>query len=178
MTTTITVPAYESVSPANQVLFDQMKKAFGKVPNLYATLALHPTALGDYLRLQNRNTTLSAKEREIVNLLVSQVNECQYCIPAHTAIGRLVGFTEEEMIAIRKGVFPGNKRYNALAVFVHEMAVTRGKASAEAYAAFRAAGYDESSLIDVCMLIGDKIISNYLHNSTQVPVDWPPAPGL
>ncbi len=51
---TFEVPTIDQVSVKNQAIFDQMQKAFGTVPNLYATFALNDTALADYLALQNR----------------------------------------------------------------------------------------------------------------------------
>jgi AhpD family alkylhydroperoxidase len=76
------------------------------VPNLYATFAHSEHALGNYLTLQNGKSSLTAKEREVINLVVSQVNECAYCLAAHTVLGGMVGFTPEQIIAIRKVALP------------------------------------------------------------------------
>jgi len=175
---TFTVPTRDQVSPANQVIFDQMKKAFGKVPNIYATLALNETALADYLALQNRKNTLSAKEREIINLVVSQVNDCKYCVPAHTAVGKMQGFTDEQILEIRRAEISFDSKYDALAKFVKETAINRGRPSELAYDNFFEAGYTKASLIDVMIIIGDKIISNYFHNVVQIPVDWDDVPNI
>ena len=80
----ISVPTREQVSPNNQAIFDNLKNAMGFVPNLYSTYAHNETALGDYLTLQNRKTTLTVIEREVINLVVSQVNDCKYCVPAQS----------------------------------------------------------------------------------------------
>lgn len=172
------VPAREQVSEKNQAIFDHMLQAFGKIPNLYATFALNDTALGDYLTLQNRKSTLSAKEREIINLVVSQVNDCQYCIPAHTAVAKMHGFTDEEILEIRRAQVSFNQKFDALAKFVKETAITRGRPSEKVADALFQAGYTKANVIDIMMVIGDKIISNYLHNFTQIPVDWPSVPKI
>lgn len=173
-----TVPTRDDVSPANQAIFDHMLSAFGKVPNLYATFALNETALADYLALQNRKASISAKEREVINLVVSQVNDCKYCVPAHTAIGKMMGFTEDQLLEIRRGRASFDAKLDALVKFAHETALHRGRPSQAALDAFFAAGYTQAQLIDVMMVIGDKVISNYLHNITQIPVDWPAVPEL
>lgn len=175
---TFAVPTREQVSANNQAIFDHMKSAFGVVPNLYATFALNETALGDYLALQNRKSTLSAKEREIINLVVSQVNDCKYCVPAHTMLAKMNGFTEEQILEIRRAQISFNDKYAALAKFVKETTVNRGRPSENSYDNFFEAGYSKANLVDVMMVIGDKIISNYLHNITQIPVDWPAVPNL
>ena len=98
---TIPVPAYAQVSPANQALFDSLKKGLGMVPNLYATFAHSEHALGNYLALQSGKSSLSAKARELINLVVSQVNACEYCLAAHTAIGKMTGYTDAQILEIR-----------------------------------------------------------------------------
>ena len=80
----ITVPTRDSVSPANQAMFDTLKGQLGMVPNLYATLAHSENALGTYLALQSAKSSITGKAREVVNLVVSQVNDCEYCLAAHT----------------------------------------------------------------------------------------------
>ena len=172
------VPARSQVSESNQAIFDHMEKAFGMVPNLYATFALNETALGDHLALQNRKSTLSAKEREIINLVVSQVNECKYCTAAHTAVARMNGFTDEQVLEIRRAQITFNSKYAALARFVKETTINKGRPSEVAYDEFFEAGYTKANFVDVMIVIGDKITSNYLHNITQIPVDWPAVPKI
>ena len=124
---TINVLKREEVSPENQALFDNLKKMVGFTPNLYATFAHSPTALGTYLTLQSAKSSLTPKEREVVNLVVSQVNQCQYCLSAHTAVGKMVGFTEPQILEIRHGRAAFEPRLDALARFVREVAEKRGQ---------------------------------------------------
>ena len=175
---TISVPTRDQVSADNQAIFDNLKSGLGFVPNLYATIAHSKTALGTYMTLQSAKSSLSAKEREVINLVVSQVNDCRYCLAAHTAIGKMVGFTDAQIIEIRKGRASFDSKLNALATVVRAIAVNRGKADSSALDAFYGAGYNEGNLVDAIVVIGDKTITNYLHAATQVPVDFPEAPAL
>lgn len=175
---TVTVPTYDSVSPANQAIFDNLKKTLGFVPNLYATFAHSETALPTYLALQNAKSSLSAKAREVINLAVSEVNQCQYCLAAHTALGQMVGFTADQILDIRGGTAPFDARLDALARLVRNVALTRGHADNALLQAFFAAGWTEGNLVDVMLVIGDKTVSNYLHATTQIPVDFPAAISL
>ena len=174
----IQVPAYEQVSPANQALFDSLKKGLGMVPNLYATLAHSETALGTYLSLQNAKSSLSAKAREVINLVVSQVNSCQYCLAAHTVIAGMVGFTPEQILEIRRGRAGFDPRLDALARLVRSIASERGHSDPALVQAFFDAGWTEANLVDAIVVIGDKTVTNYLHATTRVPVDFPAAPAL
>ncbi|MEL7532709.1 MAG: carboxymuconolactone decarboxylase family protein [Bacteroidota bacterium] len=175
---TFNVPTREEVSANNQAIFDNLQKNVGFVPNLYAAYAYSDTALGDYLALQNRKSSLKAKEREIINLVVSQVNDCIYCLSAHTAIGKMNGFTEEQILEIRRGRATFNEKFDALARFVRNITLNRSKPDAEVLDNFFAAGYTKENLVDTLIVIGDKIISNFIHGTTQVPVDFPLAPAL
>jgi uncharacterized peroxidase-related enzyme len=174
----IQVPAYEDVTPANQAIFDQLKKGLSFVPNLYATFAHSETALGTYLALQNAKSSLSSKAREVINLVVSQVNYCEYCLAAHTALGQMVGFTPEQIIELRNGSASFDPKLDALAKLVKSITIERGHPNPALVQEFFDAGWTEANLVDAIVVIGDKIISNYLHGTTKVPVDFPAAPAL
>ena len=135
------VPTRAEVSPANQEIFDQLEKGLGFVPNLYAYYAKNETALGDYLALQNRPSTLTKQEREVVNLVVSEHNGCKYCQSAHTVLGGLNGFNEEQILEIRGGSASFDSKLDALAKFTLQTAQQKGKTSAEAEQNFFEAGY-------------------------------------
>ncbi len=170
-----TVPAKSEVSESNQQIFDQLEKGLGFVPNLYAYYAKNETALPDYLALQNRKSTLTKKEREVVNLVVSQYNGCRYCQSAHTVLGGLNGFTDEQIIELRKGTASFDERLDALAKFTLAVTANKGTVDDSVKEAFFQAGFDESNLIDIVINIGDKIISNYIHNLAQFKIDFPVA---
>lgn len=175
---TVTVPTYDSVSPTNQALFDNLKRGLGFVPNLYATIAYSDTALTTYLALQNAKSSLSAKAREVVNLVVSEVNQCAYCLAAHSVLGKMVGFTEEQVLQIRAGTAPFDARLDGLARLVRNVVQTRGHTDNAVLQAFFEAGWNEGNLVDVMVVIGDKTVSNYLHSTTKIPVDFPAAVAL
>jgi len=176
--TAFSVPTRDDVTPDNQAIFDNLKKALGFVPNLYATFAHSPPALGTYLALQNAKSSLKPKEREVINLVVSQVNDCEYCLAAHTALGKMVGFTEAQILEIRRGRASFDPKLDGLARFVREVTEKRGHVSVAATDAFLAAGWSQANLVDAIMVVGDKSISNYLHGTTKIPVDFPAAEKL
>lgn len=174
----INVPTRDEVSTANQALFDGLQKGLGMVPNLYATLAHSQSALASYLALQNAKSSIAGKAREVVNLVVSQVNGCEYCLAAHTVIGKMVGFSDAQIIEIRGGGASFDPRLDALAQLVKNIASERGHADPARVQAFFDAGWTKENLIDAIVVIGDKTVTNYLHGTTQVPVDFPAAPAL
>ncbi|GMN09641.1 carboxymuconolactone decarboxylase family protein [Croceitalea sp. MTPC9] len=175
---TFNVPKREEVSSNNQVIFDNLEKAVGFVPNLFATYAHSENALGNYLNLSNAKTSLKAKEKEVVNLVVSEVNNCLYCLSAHTAIGKMNGFTHEQILELRSGNAPFDKRLDALAKLAKNITENRGATDTEVLENFFEAGWTKENLIDTIVLVGDKTISNYINNTTEIPVDFPVAQPL
>ena len=175
---TFNVPTREEVSPNNQAIFDNLNKALGFVPNLYAAYANSDTALENYLNFANAETSLSAKEKEVVNLAVSEVNNCIYCLSAHSAIGKMNGFTGEQILELRAGYSSVSNKFDALAKLAKNITENRGRTDEAVLESFFNAGYTKGNLIDTISLVGDKTISNYVHSTTQVPVDFPVAQPL
>ncbi|MEM8847218.1 MAG: carboxymuconolactone decarboxylase family protein, partial [Bacteroidota bacterium] len=163
------VPTREEVSSNNQAIFDNLEKAVGFVPNLFATYAHSENALGNYLTLSNAKTSLNAKQKEAVNLAVSQVNNCIYCLSAHTAIGKMNGFTDEQILELRAGGASFDNKLDALARLARNITENRGATDNEVVDNFFNAGWTKENLIDTIVLVGDKTISNYIHKTTNVP---------
>ncbi len=175
---TFNVPKREEVSSTNQAIFDNLEKAVGFVPNLFATYAHSENALGNYLALSGAKTSLNAKQKEVVNLAVSQVNDCIYCLSAHTAIGKMNGFSEDQILELRAGRASFDNKLDALARLARNITQNRGATNADVLDNFFNAGWTKENLIDTIVLVGDKTISNYLHRTTDVPVDFPVAQPL
>ncbi|AKD53962.1 carboxymuconolactone decarboxylase family protein [Spirosoma radiotolerans] len=175
-----TVPTRDQVSAQNQQLFDTLQKGLGFVPNLYATFGLSDNGLGAYLAFQQSQTkgAFRAKEREAINLVVSQVNKCVYCLAAHTALGKMNGFSDQQMLQLRAGYADFDPKLDALVKLAQAITETKGHPATELVDAYIAAGYAQSSVIDLILMVGDKIMSNYLHSMTNIPVDFPAAPAL
>ena len=176
--TQFTVPTRDQVSSENQAIFDDLKGKLGIVPNLFATFALSNTALGKVLTFSNGKTSLSNKEKEVINLSVSQENNCLYCLAAHTAISKMNGFTDEQIIEIRRNEVSFDQRFAALANLAHHLVAGKGRVEPQVLDRFFDAGYTQENLVDAIVAVADKTFANYVHNVTQVPVDFPAAPSL
>lgn len=172
------VPTRDKVTEQNQKIFDDLESKLGFVPNIYATYALSKNAPARYLTFANGSTSLNNKEKEVINLVVSQVNGCTYCQAAHTQLGKMNGFTEDETVELRQGEASFNEKFDALARLAKAITENRGNISDDALLNFFDAGYTKENLVDVIVNIGEKVTTNFLHNVTQIPVDFPAAPEL
>jgi AhpD family alkylhydroperoxidase len=61
-------------------LYDEIKASFGMVPNFFKAQA-----------------ALDRKTKEIIAMVVSLLNHCQYCHLAHKTMARMCGAKEEEL---------------------------------------------------------------------------------
>jgi AhpD family alkylhydroperoxidase len=178
METTFNVLGRNEVSATNQTIFDTLSKSIGFVPNLYANFANSDNALSAFLTAQGAKTSLTGKEKEIANLIVSQVNTCEYCLSAHTKFAKMNGFSDEQVLEIRRGQVSFDSKYDALVKLAKSIAENKGHVGANAIDTFIAQGYSKENLIDVIMLAGLRIITNYVYAVTQPPVDFPAVPEL
>ncbi len=167
------VPKREQMSIDNLPVYDAIIKSVGFMPNLFATLGLSDNGLNRYISFQNEKSSLSNKEKEAINLIVSEVNECNYCRAAHTTIGKMNGFTDEQALELRSGQAAFDDKLNALVKLSQNIVNTRGKVLPQYLELFFNEGYNQGHLVDVILQIGEKTITNYLHNITQVPIDFP-----
>ncbi len=174
---TFSVPQRGDVSPANQAIFDHFTNTLGFVPNLYAAIGRSGNGLSRYLDYQHAKSIFSNREKEAINLVVSQVNNCVYCQSAHTVIGRMNGFTDEQMLGLRKAKAADSK-LDALVKLAAAITRDRGNVQAGLVENFYAAGYTDEALVDLVLQVSEKTAMNYLHNLIKVPVDFPLAPSL
>jgi uncharacterized peroxidase-related enzyme len=175
----ITVPAFEQVSAESQVLFEQMKKRIGKVPNLYATIGYSSHALKAFLDFEgNLNQgVFNGKQREAIALVVSEINHCEYCLAGHTLAAIRNGLSQDDTIAIRKGG-SDDAKLDAIVKLAKSVTETKGHPEEQYLEAFYNAGFDEAGLMDLIGLVTVRVFTNYVFATTAIPVDFPAAPAL
>jgi AhpD family alkylhydroperoxidase len=176
---TIQVPVKEQVSPEAQILFDQIKKGLGKVPNLYATIGYSATALKAILEFEGmlNKGAFTPKEREAIALVVSEVNGCNYCLAAHTMAAFKRGYTQQETLEIRKGQ-AGDSKLQIVIQLAQSIVENIGTPAADLLDRFFQVGYNEAALMELIGLITVRIFTNYVYAMTNIPVDFPVAEPL
>lgn len=173
---TINVPAREQVSADSQIIFDQMQKRLGKVPNLYATIGYSANALKGFLDFDATLSkgVFSPKEREAIALVVSEINGCAYCLAGHTLAAIKSGFSKEDTLAIRRA-HVADPKLQALITLAKSITVNKGHADETSLENFFAAGYDEAAVMELIGLVTVRIFTNYVFALTAIPVDFPAA---
>jgi len=176
---TIKVPIPDEVSAESKILFDQIRKHLGKLPNLYATIGYSPRTLKGYLEFDAAIDAgvFSSKEKEAIKLVVSEVNKCDYCLAAHTLIAKSKGISRDDTVSFRKG-YAEDVKLDTLVKVAKEITLQRGNIGDQLFNQFFDVGYDEAALIDLVGLITTMTFTNYVYALTKVPIDFPEAEHL
>jgi len=143
-------------------------------PNLMRALANSPAALEAYLSFSGAlaGGSLPAKLRERIALAVSEQNACQYCVSAHTAIGRMAGLTDGEIEQAREARSDSPKDAAALA-FARQVMAGQGRVSDADFAAVRKAGFGDGEIAEIIAHVALSIFTNYFNTAAEVEVDFP-----
>ncbi|MDX1931408.1 MAG: carboxymuconolactone decarboxylase family protein [Capsulimonadales bacterium] len=168
-----------SVEPAQATgeareLLDATQAKMKMVPNLVKTMANSPAALKGYLALSDAlgHGRLPAKFRERLALMIAESNGCGYCASAHTAIGKMVGLNDAELLDARNGQASDAKMAAAL-TFAREVLEHRGQVRDAALDQVRQAGYTDGDIAEIVAHVALNVFTNYLNNVAQTEIDFP-----
>lgn len=172
----LAVPASIEASPAAaQPLLEGVKKQIGIVPNLFRLVSNSPAALEGYLGLSGAlgKGTLPAPTRERIALAVAEINGCDYCLSAHTYIGKnMAKLDDAEMTANRSGASNDPKADAALR-FAAEVVRRRGHVSDDDVRAIKAAGYDDAQIVEIVLHVALNTWTNYVNSVAETTIDFP-----
>jgi uncharacterized peroxidase-related enzyme len=163
----------------NAELFAAVKSQLGLVPNLMRTFGHSPAALDAYLNFGGKlaGGVLPASVREQLALTVAEANGCDYCLAAHSLLGKGAGLSPEAILAARRAD-AADQKVNALLKFAAAVVASRGRVANESLAAVRSAGATDAEIIEVVAHVALNILTNYTNNVAQTQADFPKAPAL
>jgi uncharacterized peroxidase-related enzyme len=170
----ITVITNETANAEQQALLDAIQAKLGMVPNFLKILANSPAALRAFLGLHGiaNEGSLTPQTRERIALAVAQQNSCEYCVSAHTAIGRKAGLTNAEIAANRAGTSQEDKA--AVAVkFARALVENSGEVTTADITEARDAGYSDAEIVEIITHVGMNILTNMIGKASRVEIDFP-----
>jgi uncharacterized peroxidase-related enzyme len=158
-------------------LLDAVKGKLGLVPNMTRAMANSPAVLDGYLQLSGAlgQGTLPARAREQIALAVAQANGCEYCVAAHSAVGRMVGLTAEQIRDSRLGTAVDPKT-DALIRFALKVVDNRGSVSDRDLDEVRGAGFNDGAIAEVVANVALHVFTSYFNRMADTDLDFPKAP--
>lgn len=164
----------ESANAEQKALLDAIQSQLGMVPNFLKVFANSPDALKAFLGLHGiaNAGSLDPQTRERIALALAQQNSCEYCLSAHSAIGRKAGLDNAEIAANRAGTSQDAKA--AVAVkFARSLVEHTGEVTTAELLEMRNAGYSEADIVEVITHVGMNILTNILGKAGRVNIDFP-----
>ena len=143
-------------------------------PNMTRVMANSPAVLHGYLAFSGALAagTLEPKLRELIAVEVGEQNSCQYCVSAHTAIGKMTGLSDSEIEAARDAKSASAKNAAALK-FAREVVAKKGQLTDADFEAVRKAGFGDGQIAEIIAHVALNVFTNYFNNATEVEVDFP-----
>ncbi|WP_109127117.1 carboxymuconolactone decarboxylase family protein [Dyella sp. C11] len=172
----ILTPDLETATGATAEVFDQIRKAVGRVPNAFGAIgSLNPAALKAVLQADGvlAAGTLTKQDQETIKLTVSEVAGCDYCVAAHSLLGKMAGLKPDALGKIRAGQSTDDAKRDALVHFVRTLVKTSGTISAEEFAAIKSAGYTDAQLVDISLAIALIVFTNVFNRINDTSIDFP-----
>ena len=165
---------HDNANGEQKVLLDAIQSQLGTVPNFLRVFANSPTALKAFLGLHGvaNAGSLSPQTRERIALALAQQNSCEYCLSAHTAIGRKAGLTGDEIAANRAGSSEEAKAAVAVKL-ARSLSEHKGEITAAELIEARVAGYTDADIVEIITHVGMNLLTNILGKASRVDIDFP-----
>lgn len=165
----------ESAPAASQPMLEAVKKQLGLVPNLFRLVSNSPAALEGYLGMSGAlgKGTLPAATRERIALAVAEINGCNYCLSAHTYLGKNVAKLDDAEITANRNGASNDPKADAAMRFAAKVTTQRGHVSADDVVAVKAAGYTDAQVIEIVQHVALNTWTNYINEVAQTEIDFP-----
>ncbi len=177
----LATPSSIASSPAaSQPLLEAVNKQLGSVPNLFRVIGNSPAALEGYLAMSGAlaKGALPAQTRERIALAVAEVNGCNYCLAAHTYLGKNLAKLDDAEIAANRGGGSNDAKADAAVRFAVLVTRARGHVDAAAVQAVHTAGYSDAQIVEIVMHVALNTWTNYLNEVAATEIDFPPVAAL
>ncbi|HST45676.1 MAG TPA: carboxymuconolactone decarboxylase family protein [Luteimonas sp.] len=161
-------------TPDRKAILSDIHAAFGATPNMFKAMANSPAALksmwGAFRALGAG--VIPAKLGEQIAVAVANRNACEYCLAAHTALGRKAGASSQEMSSAQVGTSDDPKAAAAIG-FALKVVEGRGQIADADTAVLRNAGFDDVAIVEILAHVALNLFTNYVNVALDVPVDFP-----
>jgi len=170
-----TPASIEAAPAASQPLLQAVKKQLGVAPNVFRVTSNSPAALEGYVGLLGalEKGKLPAPTRERIALAVAEANGCDYCLSAHTYLGKnLAHLDDAEMTANRSGA-SNDPMADAALRFAVKLVRARGHVTDDDVRAVHDAGYDDAQVVEIVQHVALNTWTNYLNLVADTEIDFP-----
>jgi alkylhydroperoxidase family enzyme len=170
---TYRVHTIESAPEKSKSAVQDLKKAFGFVPNLIGAMAASPVLISSLVPVFRNVHTGSFSEREVQAILLTDAvtNSATWPVALHSKLALDAGVSADDVQAIRARHAPKDQKLAAISGLARAMIENRGHLEDRDLAAFRAAGYSQDLVLEVIGIVAASTITNYTASITNPPLE-------
>ncbi len=164
----------ESAPDSTQHTLADIQKSYGFIPNLYGYLAESPVALNAYLHINDQlmnHSSLTPANVQIALLAMSVVNQCEFCVAAHSWGTQAHKANPQTVEAIRTNSTIKDKKDAALVALAQSIVNERGFVPEPIVDQFLDAGFTQENVMDLLVCNMLKSLSNYANHLTGTEVN-------
>jgi alkylhydroperoxidase family enzyme len=167
------VHTIESAPERSKPAMQQLKAAFGAIPNIAGVMATSPVLINSLVGLFGNVHGGSFTEPQIQAVLLTDAvtNAAEWAVAFHTALALKEGLDPADVQAIREGRLPKDVNLAALSALAKTMIEKRGRLDEQDINRFLAAGFSKDHLLEVIAIIAASTITNYTASITKPPLD-------
>lgn len=173
----ITVIPPESAKGELKEVYDGIGRSRGNIAQIFQVQSLNPKALKAhhelYIALLYGESLLSRRERELLGVVTSRINNCEYCINHHSdALGRYLN-DPVAIEALRTGNIPAtlSGRERALVDWAEKLGRTAPTIKDEDIGILRSTGFTDAEIVDATMIVGYFHFVNRIATSLGVELE-------
>jgi uncharacterized peroxidase-related enzyme len=170
-----TPASIEAAPAASQPMLEAVKKQLGLAPNMFRLIANSPAALEGYLGLNSAlgKGQIDLKMRERIALAVAERNSCDYCLSAHTYLGKNLAKLDDAEIDANRDGSSSDVKAAAAVRFAVKVVQERGHVSAADVEAVKAAGYSDAQVVEIVLHVALNTLTNYVNVVAATDIDFP-----
>lgn len=165
----------ETATGSTKEQLEQIRVAFGTVPAMFRTVAHSPAALTSMwsaFGAFGSSSSLGAALGEQIAVAVANRNACEYCLAAHSALGRKAGVSREAMVAAQTG-HSDDPTTAAILTFALTLVEERGQVAPAEVETLREHGVTDEQIVEIVAQVALNLFTNYINVALDVPVDFP-----
>lgn len=158
-------------------VLESFEEEHGKRSLLLEALANHPPLLqahSEYFDGTVKQGRLDQDLKELVGVVVSQVNDCEYCLDSHREnLVEMFGVSPDAVAAVEASEFDSFPADRRAALEFAELAATDPKRiSQEELDALREAGFDDAAIVELLGAVGQFVTANLYADALSIhPTD-------
>jgi uncharacterized peroxidase-related enzyme len=156
-------------------LFDAIQGKLGMVPNMMRTMGNSPALLEGYLNLSGAlsHGKLGPKTGELLALTISQKNNCDYCLSAHSFIGEKLVHIDTNTLQNARNGNAADAKTDAILKFANVLVNKQGLVNDDDVDTIKAAGLTDGEIGEIVGHVALNVLTNYFNNTANSTIDFP-----